>query len=70
MCGMESAPTPIAVADIKSGDRYLNGLSGWRALEDATLTTGGVSVRVEYIPDGGHSTRVWPDPTHVLEVLR
>jgi hypothetical protein len=67
---MESAQTPMSVAEIKTGDRYLDGLSGWRALEDAERSDRGVSLRIEYIPDGGVSTRVWSDPDHQLLIVR
>lgn len=64
--------TTTTVADLKEGDRFVGkDGTGWRAMEDAErLGSGEISVRVQYIPDGGIGDRQWDDPTIELKVQR
>jgi hypothetical protein len=62
----------ISVADIKTGDHFVNpdGRLGWEAIEDAeTFANGEVSVRVQH-KDGGISDRIWSSHEITIPVLR
>ncbi len=65
---MRKAVKLKAVKDIVKGDIFR---SDWIALGDASRNfRGDVEVEVQFLSDGGLSTRVWDDPDHELTLHR
>lgn len=63
--------TRVAVKDIRTGDEFVHdGARIWIALDSAQDTPGGVTLKVQFVGDGGIGFREWENRLHTILVKR